>query len=104
MHKFALAAFSAALLVCAGSASAQDYRIPFGDLDLGSVQGAAAFDTRVNDAAGRACRRLGAPMPDAQCRARFRAEAMRLLPAARRDDYARARGGRVLAMVPIIYG
>jgi UrcA family protein len=103
MHKFAIAALSAALLLSAGAASAQDYRIPFGDLDLGSLQGAAAFDARVNDAAGRACR-LGAPMPDLQCRARFRVEAMRQLPTARRDDYARARGGRVLAMVPIVYG
>lgn len=103
MHKFALAALSTALLLSAGAASAQDYRIPFGDLDLGSLQGATAFDGRVNDAARRACR-LGAPMPDAHCRARFRAEAMRLLPTARRDDYARARGGRILAMVPIVYG
>ncbi|WP_428151541.1 UrcA family protein [Brevundimonas sp.] len=103
MHKFALAAVSAALLVSAGAASAQDYRIPFGDLDLGSLEGAAAFDARINAVASRACR-FGAPMPDAGCRARFRVEVMRQLPAARRDDYARARGGRVLAMVPILYG
>lgn len=103
MHRFAIAALSAALLVSAGAASAQDYRIPFSDLDLGSLEGAAAFDARVNDAAGRACR-LGAPLLDARCRTRFRAEAMRQLPAARRDDYARARGGRILAMVPIVYG
>ena len=103
MQKFALAAVSAALLFSAGAAAAQDQRIPFGDLDLGSVEGAATFDARVNEAANRVCR-VGAPMPDAQCRARFRVEAMRLLPAVRRDDYARARGGRILAMAPIFYG
>lgn len=103
MHKFALAAVSAALLLSAGAAAAQDQRIPFGDLDLGSVDGAAAFDARVNDAANRVCR-LGAPRPNAQCRARFRVEAMRQLPTVRRDDYARARGGRILAMVPLFYG
>ena len=103
MKTLALAAVSATLLFTAGAASAQDYRIAFGDLDLGTQSGAAAFDARVDEAAGRACR-LGAPMPDAQCRARFRAEAMRQLPAVRRDDYARARGGRVLAMVPAVYG
>ena len=103
MKTFALAAVSAALLLTAAAASAQDSRIAFGDLDLGSVEGAAAFDARVNDAANRACR-LGAPMPDARCRARFRIEALRQLPAVRRDDYARARGGRVLAMVPAFYG
>ena len=103
MHKFAIAAVSAALLFTAGAASAQDYRIVIRDLDLGSVEGAAQFDARVNEAADRACN-LGAPMPDAQCRNRFRAEAMRLLPAARRDDYARARSSRVMAMVPVVYG
>ena len=103
MKTFAIAALSAALLVSAGAASAQDYRIVIRDLDLGSVDGAAAFDARVAAAADRACTR-GAPLPDAQCRIRFRAEALRLLPAARRDDYARARGVRVMAMVPILYG
>ena len=103
MKTFAIAAITGALLLSAGAASAQDYRIVIGDLDLGSVAGAATFDARVLDAAERACR-LGAPLPDAQCRARFRAEAMRQLPATRRDDYARGRSSRVLAMVPIVYG
>ncbi len=103
MKTFAIAALAGALLLSAGAASAQDYRIVIGDLDLGSLAGAAAFDARVRDAADRACR-FGAPLPDAACRARFRAEAMRQLPAARRDDYARARSSRVLAMVPVIYG
>ena len=102
MKTFAVAALSAALLLSAGAASAQDYRIVIRDLDLGSVAGAAQFDARV-EAADRACN-LGAPMPDARCVRRFRAEAMRLLPAARRDDYARARSSRVMAMVPVVYG
>lgn len=103
MKTFAIAALSAALLVSAGAASAQDYRIVIRDLDLGSVEGSATFDARVDAAADRACAR-GASLPDAQCRIRFRAEALRLLPAVRRDDYARARGVRVMAMVPILYG
>jgi len=103
MQKFAAAFIAAAVVASAGSALAQDYRIAFGDLDLGSAQGAAQFDARVSDAARDACRR-GAPIADSQCRGRFRAEAMRLLPPARRDDYARARGGRVVAMVPAYYG
>lgn len=98
-----VAVASAILAVSAGVASAQDHRIAFGDLDMGSVQGADAFDARVGAAARRACRG-GGPLADLRCRSRFRAEALRLLPTVRRDDYARARGGRVLAMVPTIYG
>lgn len=98
-----LAIAFAALALSAGAASAQDYRIAFGDLDLGSVSGAATFDARVNSAARRACNG-GTPLAEQQCRARFQAEAMRLLPSVRRDDYARARGGRILAAVPVIYG
>lgn len=98
-----LAIAVSALALSAGAASAQDYRIALGDLDLGSIQGAAAFDARVASVSRRACR-AGSPLDQHQCRARFRAEAMSLLPAARRDDYARVRGGRILAMVPVIYG
>ncbi|MEQ7156160.1 UrcA family protein [Brevundimonas aurifodinae] len=98
-----LAIAVSALALLAGAASAQDYRIPFGDLDLASVQGANAFDARVDAASRQACRG-GGPLAEHQCRVRFRAEAIRLLPTVRRDDYARARGGRILAMVPVIYG
>jgi UrcA family protein len=101
MKTFAIA--FAALALMAGAASAQDYRIPFGDLDMGSIEGANTFDARVADAARRACRR-GSPLEQHQCRTRFRSEAVNLLPGARRDDYARARGARVLAMVPTFYG
>lgn len=103
MKTFAIAALTGALLLSAGAASAQEYRVVIRDLDLGSVAGAAAFDARIDDVARGACR-TGAPLPDAQCRNRFRAEVMRQLPEARRDDYARARSSRVLAMVPVIYG
>ncbi len=98
-----LAIALAALALSAGAASARDYRIAFGDLDLASVSGADAFDARVNRAARRACR-ASAPLTVHQCRDRFRAEAMRLLPGVHREDSARARGGRILAAVPVVHG
>lgn len=99
MKKFALALVAA--LACAGAAVAQDYPIAYGDLDLGSISGARQFDQRVADAARTACR-AGGPLPEAQCMRRFRVEAMRLLPESRRQDYARARSTRVVAMVATI--
>lgn len=99
MKTLALAALVA--LTCAGAAVAQDYPVAYGDLDLGTVEGARRFDQRVNDAARQACR-LGAPLPDAQCMGRFRVEARRLLPESRRQDYARARSSRVVAMVATV--
>jgi UrcA family protein len=103
MKTFALAGLSAALLLSAGAASAQDHRIVIRDLDLGSVEGAAAFDARIAQAAGRACN-LGVMTLDNHCRRRFRAEAMRQLGPICRDDYARGRASRVVAMVPLVYG
>lgn len=103
MKTFALAGLSAALLLSAGAASAQEYRIVIRDLDLGSVEGAAAFDARVAAVAARACA-FGAPLPDAGCRARVRIDVMRQLGPVRRDDYARGRASRVVAMVPVVYG
>ena len=102
MHKIALAFIAAAAV--SSAAVAQDYRIAFGDLDLGSTRGAAAFDQRVGAAARRACLRSGSPMLDVRCAARFRDEAMRQLPAAAREDYVRTRSGRILAQVPVIHG
>ncbi|KAK0350427.1 hypothetical protein LTR94_029077, partial [Friedmanniomyces endolithicus] len=46
----------AVAVLSASSALAQDVRIPFGDLDLASTAGAAAFDARVDQAAERLCR------------------------------------------------
>ena len=94
MKAFAAASTLALALVSAGAASAQDYRIAYGDLDLATSQGAARFDRRVSRAARGACQ-TGAPLADAQCTARFRAEALDGLPTAHRQDYARARGDRV---------
>lgn len=97
-----LAAASAVLAVAvlsAGAASAQNYRIAFGDLDLGSSEGAARFDQRVDRAARTVCT-TDAPLADAQCVRRFRVEATRLLPDASREDYARARNSRVVVRTP----
>lgn len=102
MKKFATALAAVAALTAAGTAVAQDYPIAYGDLDLGSVEGARMFDQRVNAAARRACRMSGPALLDNQCRDRFRAEALRLLPESRRQDYARAHGARVMAMVTTV--
>lgn len=100
---FVAATAVAVALFAAGTASAQDLRIAFGDLDLASPEGAAQFDRRVTRAARRACDG-GSPLATAACMVRFRAEAQTLLPEVRRDEYARGRAGRQLAMVPAFYG
>jgi UrcA family protein len=103
MKTLAAASALAVALATAGVASAQDYRVRFGDLDLGSPEGAAQYDRRVNRASRRACDGVD-PLSSAQCRVRFRAAALELLPEARQADYARARGSRELAMVPSYLG
>ena len=93
-----LAAATAAIAVAvlsAGAASAFEYRIAVGDLDLGSATGAVRFDQRVNRAAEQACAG-GTPLPDAQCVLRFRVEAFRQLSADRRADYARGHADRLV--------
>jgi UrcA family protein len=92
------------LAASAGAAAAQDYRIAFGDLDLGSARGADAFDRRLDRAVRQACGRSGSPVIDSRCAVMFRREAMRLLPGEAQAEYARARGGRLLVMVPLVYG
>ncbi len=99
MKTFAAASACALALLVAGTASAEDYRIPFGDLDLGSAQGAAQFDRRVARAARAACDGRS-PLAEFRCEARVRADIVGLLPYARRDDYARARHGRDQARTP----
>lgn len=100
----AATALAVALLsAAAGTASAEDYRVRFGDLDLSSPQGAAQYDRRVNRASRSACAGTD-PMSFAQCRIRFRAAALELLPASRQAEYARARGVREVAMVPAYFG
>jgi UrcA family protein len=88
-----VAAFIVSL--AAGAASAQEARVRWGDLDLGSAAGADAFDARVSAAASRMCRgvkRPGSRINDrAFCRAAFRDEAVRQLPGAAQVDYALSR-------------
>lgn len=101
MTRFAAASAALAVaLLSAGAASASDYRVAYGDLDLASTTGAARFDLRVGRAARAACA-TGARLTDARCRDAFRAETMRLLPEARREDYARARDSRIVVRAPV---
>ena len=91
-----IASLTAALvLAAAGSASAQEARIAWGDLDLSTSAGAAAFDARVEAASRDLCRsarRPGSRISDrAFCQAAARAEAVRSLPGAARTDYALSR-------------
>ena len=83
------------VLTAAGSASAQEARIAWSDLDLSSAAGARAFDGRVEAAARRLCRNARAPgrlvNDRAWCRAAVQAEAVRLLPGRARVDYALSR-------------
>ncbi len=95
---FASAALAAALL-SAGAAAASDHRIPIGDLDFATPQGAAAFDLRIRGFANTACI-SGTQLDQARCRRDFREEALRQLPAADREDYALARSARVVVRTP----
>lgn len=90
-------------LLTAGAAFAQERSIAFGDLDLASPQGAERFERRVNRAARAECAGRS-PLTTAACIARFKTEAETLLPAARRDEYARGRASRQMAMIPVHYG
>ncbi|KQY68065.1 MULTISPECIES: UrcA family protein [unclassified Brevundimonas] len=92
----ALASLAAVLaLAAAGSASAQEARIAWGDLDLSSAAGANTFDARVEAAARTLCR--GARKPGSRisdrafCRAAVQAEAVRLLPGRAQVEYALSR-------------
>lgn len=91
-----LASLTAALvLAAAGSASAQEARIAWTDLNLTTAAGADAFDARVEAAADTLCRdarRPGSRLADRSfCRAAVQTEALRRLPAAARVDYALGR-------------
>lgn len=91
-----LASLAAVLaLAAAGSASAQEARIAWSDLDLSSAAGAEAFDARVEAAARKLCRNARTPgrlvNDRAWCRAAVQAEAVRLLPGRAQVDYALSR-------------
>ena len=96
---FASAALAAAIL-SAGAASAAEWRVPIGDLNLSTPQGAATLDRRITGAAHGACNSGGA-LDQARCRVLFRREAMDNLPLSLRDDYARARSSRVVVRTPV---
>ncbi len=92
-----LASLTAALVLtaAAGSASAQDARIAWSDLNLSTAAGADAFDARIDAASNKACRdarRPGSRLSDRSfCRAAFQSEALRRLPAAAQAEYALSR-------------
>lgn len=86
-----LASLAAVLIVtAAGSASAQEARIRWGDLDLSTPAGADAFDQRVRAAARKMCRSKSI-IGSTACRAAVRDEAVALLPRAAQVDYALSR-------------
>lgn len=89
----------AVTLLAAGAASASDYRVAVGDLDLSSPQDAATFDRRIQGVANTACV-SGTSMDQLRCRVAFRREVLSQLSDARRDDYARARNERVVVRTP----
>ncbi|QTC91214.1 UrcA family protein [Brevundimonas goettingensis] len=84
------AALAAAAI--AGSASAQNARIPYGDLNLSTASGADAFDARIAKAAQSMCKNATRPVSrlndSAQCAAAVRAEAVAQLPGQTRAQYA----------------
>jgi len=87
-----LASLTAVLIVAiAGSASAQEARIRWGDLDLSTAAGADAFDARIRSAARKMCRNVPVTGGRAACQTAVRDEAVRLLPGAAQVDYALSR-------------
>jgi len=85
--------FASALAVAAiaGAASAET-RIAYGDLNLSTAAGAAAFDARVADVAQSMCKNATRPVSRlndrAHCAAAVRAEAVSQLSAQARAQYA----------------
>lgn len=81
-----------AIAAIAGAASAQTARIPYGDLNLSTAAGVAAFDARVTDAAQSMCKDATRPISrlndSSYCTAAVRAEAVSQLPAQARAQYA----------------
>lgn len=87
-----LASLAAVLtLAAAGSASAGEIRIAWGDLDLATPAGAEAFDARVRAAARKLCRNVPMIGGRAACQAAVRDEAVTRLPGAAQVDYALSR-------------
>jgi len=93
-----LAALAAAFgLFAAGSAAAGDARVAYGDLDLTTASGVAAFNARLDAAARRVCRNpevTGSRIHSTvgSCRAEARGQALEQLSARVRADYALGQG------------
>ena len=96
---FAATAAAACLTAAGAAAASADERISLADLDLSRPSHAAIFDARIDRAADALCRdarRPGSRLSDrAFCEVRVRAEVMRQLPGAAREDYAEARRTRL---------
>jgi UrcA family protein len=91
MTMFRIIALStAAVLLAAGSASASDRVVRYGDLDLSTPTGATQFDARIMRAAVTTCAAYTG-LRRRDCQSAFQKEAIRQLPSAARVDYARAR-------------
>ena len=95
LASLAAALIAAPILAAGGSASAQEARIRWGDLDLSTAAGADVFDARIRSAARRMCRNIPVTGGRAACQTAVRDEAVRLLPGAAQVDYARSRGSLV---------
>lgn len=95
MKTFVALSAACAVVLMASGVSAQQARIAWGDLDLGSRAGAEAFDARVETTARQMCRDARRPnsriSDRSGCQAAVRAEAVRQLPKAAQVDYAEAR-------------
>lgn len=92
MKTFIAASAAVVAILTSGAAMAQDIRIPYGDLDLASAEGAKTFDRRVDRALRTACRG-GSRLQSAQCVSSLRGDIEALLPAARQAEYAQGRMG-----------
>src|SRR5690606_12096976 len=95
MTRIIATVLAACAMAAAGSASAQTARIQFGDLDLASTEGAAAFEARVDAAARQFCRQATRPAARtserAVCERAVRDEAFAQLPSHAQVRYAVSR-------------
>lgn len=95
MTRLIATVLAACTLAGAGVASAQTARIPFGDLDLASSEGAATFEARVDAAARQFCRQTTRPVTRISersvCERAVRDEALAQLPAHAQVRYAVSR-------------
>jgi len=77
------------------------YRVAYGDLELGTIEGGDRLDRRIDRASRTACGDR-ARLIESQCREAFRNEAIANLPVARRDDYARSRSAGIQARAAVV--